>query len=166
MLLDYGEFAGLSARNQPVKRNYDQREQDPLPQPCPKRLKGELTNDWWQLKEDAVPKERTEDLGFLTPAATPAEGGFTVTQQKASSPYSEAEDYMVQGYYQDNLLAYERRPCVESLQYNLYDTTPEEFELIDDEDEHENETRMDNAYISWQPATNDTVNDESYDIDM
>lgn len=169
MLLDYGDCAGLTARSQPVKRNNDQRERDLIPclQPCAKKPKIEPASGFWQLQEGQLLEDRPAELGFLTPAATPADGDFSATQPRAASPYSEAEDYMVQGYYQDDLLAHERRPCVESLQYNLYDMTPEEFELIDaGEHERQEESSMDGAHAGWQPAFNDTVYDESYDIDM
>lgn len=168
MLREYGECAGLNMMNQPVKRNYEQQEPEYLRQPCSKRLKGEISSGWWLSQENQAIEKQAEEAGFLTPASTPADGSLAASQQRESSPYSEAEDYMVQGYYQDELLVHERRPCVESLQYNLYDITPEEFELIEDEQENEAYDRSgtNGAYASWQSATNDTAYDESYDIDM
>ncbi|QLQ82655.1 hypothetical protein HG537_0H04180 [Torulaspora globosa] len=90
---------------------------------------------------------------MLTPAATPAYAGVAET---VSSPYSETEEYMLRGYYEDELVE-SNRTCIESVQYSLYDLTPEELEG--------ESNRRDNDHESCT-AANATIYEDSYDIDM
>lgn len=147
-----------------------------------KRLKKEVMGPWWSV---ASCEQAVEDgPGFLTPAvtpaATPAYAGAAAMPETISSPYSEAEDYMVRGYYEEDL-RYDSGTCVESVQYNLYDMTPEELEHVGEEGRRAGDqqtasaTAWNEGCSAWQQqwcgaelrcANYETVYEDSYDIDM
>lgn len=200
MLRDYAESFGSSAGHTAIKRNVDHFDKDSFIRPRSKRICTSNLGAQWQCQQyiyeennighqQEQQQQHMTDVGFLTPATTPAE----VTTAHASlmedipSPYSEAEDYMVRGYYEDDRLIYDSRSCVESVQYNLYDMTPEEYELNNGDDlefNHNNSTtatlrgaennsalvlgrtECPNDQVAFDDINNEVIYYESSDINM
>lgn len=142
MLRDYAETFGSSARHTAIKRNVNHFDKDSILKPRSKRICTSNLGAQWQCQQHIYEQHNNgrqqqqqpemPNAGFLTPATTPAEvttAHPSLMMDTIPSPYSEAEDYMVRGYYEDDGLIYDGRSCVESVQYNLYDMTPEEYEL-------------------------------------
>lgn len=106
----------------------------------------QLGRDAKRLKKEECVSSAVE---WLTPAATPAYAGVAET---VSSPYSETEEYMFRGYYEDELVENNRAcsvPC---------EMTP----ALGDA----SEGNYDNDQAAWSGTPAATVYEDSYDIEM
>lgn len=147
MLGGYGdEEVGLVAAGGAAKRSGRDCEPESLGRCNAKRLKTEGASHG--VADEQHQESRVDGWQFLTPAATPAYAGVATLPETISSPYSETEDYMFRGYYEDDL-ACSGRTCIESVQYNLYDMTPEE---LDDAGEHSGPSDQPLADAAWGRA--------------
>ncbi|QLL34584.1 hypothetical protein HG536_0G04460 [Torulaspora globosa] len=165
MLRDYGNASvSSSVAGGAAKRSGRNCDLERLGRPQAKRLKTEAAAGRCRtLAAEQSSVSNAAGVELLTPAATPAYAGVAET---ISSPYSETEEYMLRGYYEDDLV--DSRASIESVQYNLYDMTPEELEGASEGNTHDNDHQI--GYTAWSgapaAATNATVYEDSYDIDM
>lgn len=188
MYQDYiGKFAAdltMDDRNGAIKRSLHQFEKGSFGGPCTKRTK--LRNNQAQpivCQQEGLQQSNNHiEMPFITPAPTPADVEMTDTAIKTEnlpSPYSETEDYMFRGYYEEAKVVDNGWSCIESVQYSLYDMTPEEYELSNDinnvADISENNTmyaetwgtdEVPKGQLGFQCTFNDTNCNDSYDINM
>ncbi|QLG74135.1 hypothetical protein HG535_0G00200 [Zygotorulaspora mrakii] len=187
MYCDYNTNFGsrLSAQavdNSSIKRSINHFEKDALSVPCAKRTKNDnfahskrqpLQGGCFQLNNSKV------ELPFITPAPTPADVDMTeksTREENLPSPYSETEEYMIRGYYEEEKDVDNSWACIESVQYSLYDLTPEEYELTNEntaEHDYAGNTftnswgdKIPKGQVELQCNFNDTCCNDSYDINM